>query len=194
MKRFVACFFFLVGFPLLFAGGVFGCEYELWKLRPDLFPTGYDPVTQLLSGRIRPLFAGVAFVLLGCGLYDIVDMFGGISDYREGMRGYLPKHDPMGFLVLRARRYVLAFVVAAAAFVYFYFSDSMKYARDGQSGGGRPHFYLAGVALLLARRKLNSVPVTALLIGWVTAVTTLAGMLDGASGQTPPPQRDNKRR
>lgn len=164
MNRLVASLIFLVGFPLLFVAGVGGSEYALSTIQPERFPNGWNPLPRIQEGHIPPLYAAVAFAVIGCGIFDIVDIFGGLSDYRKGMRGYLPKQNPMGFVAMRARRYVLVFVVAAATFVMAYIAEYTS--RFGPfANTNRPHLYLAGAALLTARRPLNAKPLLALLAG-----------------------------
>lgn len=194
MNRFVACLTFLIGLPLLFAAGVCGFEYAAWRLMPDRFPSGEDLISRILSGHVPPIVAGVTFAVIGCGIWDIIDMFGGFSDYRQGMRGYLPKQNPLGFVRLRARRYVLVFVVAAAAFVVCYVAPSTREFPPFLNTR-RPHLWLAGVALLVARRPLNTEPVLGLLLGIIATLKMFDQSTDAfTSGKAPPTDWDYKKR
>lgn len=162
MKHFLACLAFLIGFPLIFGAGECVSQYAEWRLgfgRENPFPS-------LLEGHFTKGALVWAIVLAGCGIWDIIDMFGGFSDYRKGMRGFLPKHDPLGFVMMRARRYVLVFVVAAAAVVVCKIAPTTR-EMPPFSRVGLPHVWFGFVALAVARRPLNTEPVLGILIGFL---------------------------
>jgi hypothetical protein len=156
MGRVEATIALLVGTPLVFVGLAIAGDLTVSAAVPVLIgpnATPYEaPVLKWLkTGGPMPL---QLMVLLAAavlaGVWDVLDLNGMVGNYRGGSNNILPKNHPLGFVLLRVRRYVLVPVVAATWFIVYAYLAGQYQPAD------RSHMVAAIIAFLFARRPLNS--------------------------------------
>jgi hypothetical protein len=92
-----------------------------------------------------------AFVLpLLFGLLDVGDVNGAFSKYTWGMRNLRPRDNPGGFILVRARRYLLVPIVMAATVAVCYYTDIILFEATP-----RTHLWAALIAFLFSRRPIS---------------------------------------
>lgn len=155
MGRVEATFALLIGTPLAFVGLAVVGDQAVYSAVPILFgpdaPPYAVPVLKWLStGGPMPLqlMALLAAAVIA-GVWDVLDLNGMLGKYRGGSNNLLPQNHPLGFVLLRIRRYVIVPVVAATWFITY------DYLAGQYQPADRSHLVAAVVAFLFARRPLN---------------------------------------